>query len=110
MRRATVHLAHLLGHDARDLSGALGSSVRIRFGWWFRIEILLLLVLLLLRELEADVVLANGRSHRHGGARTSPGSKHEVRRELRAARRSNGIGLLLLLSGKRSEPGGCEAL
>ena len=75
-------------------------------GLGLKVEALLLIVLL--RELESKILLADGRSHGHLSTGTPSGSEHEAGSELRTAGRAHDISLILL--GERSEAGRCEAL
>jgi len=96
-----VQAIYLLGHDSRNLASRIVRSRKALSIMWAG---------LLLRELEADILLIDWRTHRIVRATSSSGtgSKHETGSQLGTTRRSQNLALILV--SKCSKSWGGEAL
>ena len=103
-KTTAFQVVHLFGHDTRNLVSIILSRKTLgikRAG---------LLLLLLLRELESDILLIDWRTHGIVRAASSSGTatKHETRGQLGTTRRPQNLTLILL--GESSEPWRGETL
>jgi len=97
-----VQTIYLFGHDARDLASRIVRSRKALSIKWAG---------LLLRELEADIILIDWWTHgivRATSSSGTTGSKHETGSQLGTTRRSQNLALILV--SKSSKSWGGEAL